>query len=209
MHRRSLLHKFTAVTLTILLIGLSSPAVASPRGDAPRAIRPVDGETLFIGLYFGRGPAAAYFPEFWENPQVVRVLKSVDIVKSIQAQNRLMDLLRQRDATIFTRFGDDMQSGNQVRVRDALNEMRQRVEEIATEQGVDLHRPIRALDEEAAIYLILAVVAIIFAFITLIVEGGPAHDRPKEASVGSNLERDLWIDSLTHRLDASRAHAAN
>jgi len=106
MHRWPYWNKVTAVVLTILLTGVFSPAFAAKGDPTPGPDRKLDGETLFRGFYFGTGPAARYFPEVWENPRVVEALKNADLSKSLEGQNEFMNLLRQEDATIFSRFGD-------------------------------------------------------------------------------------------------------
>jgi len=213
MRRWSWFSRFTAITLVALLPGFVAPVQAASRDGGLRPSEPADGETLFTGLYFGRGEAAKYFPEIWENPQILRILKDVDLNKSIDAQNRIMDLLREQDETTFTRFATEMQSGNQIRVRNAMREVGERLRLIASEQmqaddGGKHRNDIRGQCDVLALVAAVAIVAVVVVagalWVYLYVDyWGPGLDKPKSAD-GSQLQQDFCIDTLTHRL-ATRA----
>lgn len=217
MHRRPYWNKVTAVVLTVVLTGVFSPAFAAKSDPTPGPDRKLDGETLFRGLYFGQGPAARYFPEIWKNPRVIEALKNADMSRSIEGQNLFMDFLRQEDATVFTRFGEDMQSGDQIRVRDAMVSLGHRMRTIATERmGMD-ERTIGApsgvngqcvvLAVVVAVVVAVAVAAAVAIVVYLYIDlWGPDVEHPDlQQTYGSRLERDMWVDTLTHRLHPSAA----
>ncbi len=213
--RRSLdWNKVIAVVLAILMTGITSPMFAAGKDREPVLDRPLDGETLFRGMYFGQGPAAGLFPEIWKNPRVIEMLKNVDMAKSMEAQNKFVDLLRQEDATTFTRFAEEMQSGNQVRVRDMLVELGERMRKISTERmGADsesvgaspgVHGQCVVLAVVVAVVVVVAVAVAVAVYVYLYIEFyGP--DIQKIDAESSRLERDIWIDSVAQRLHPGRA----
>ena len=220
MHRCPYWNKVIAVMLAILLTGVTSPLFASQPDRTPVVERPLDGETLFRGLYFGQGPAARYFPEIWTNPRVVELLKNADMAKSIQAQNQFMELLRQDDATIFTRFGEEMQSGDQVRVRDTLVDLGERMRKMATERmGMEpevvggmpgVHGQCVVLAVVVAVVVAVAVAVAVAVYVYLYIDFyGPSIQKQVIDEGTSHLERDMWIDSVTHRLHPAGSGATH
>lgn len=78
------------------------------------------GEQIVDGLFFGRGPVAALFPEFIADvPPASR--------EDQETLDRVMERLRSDDATFFERFREAMESGDHLVIRRELRVAAERI----------------------------------------------------------------------------------
>lgn len=135
---QSLILPFRQQVVPPLIAALLVTMVVLPDGYA-RGLRwpKYDGETLFRGLILGDGPAAKEFPEIWENADVKRFMAAVEREnkanpkRADDARAEVMSRLRQRDATFFTNFGIEMQSGDHLRIQTTLHNTATILQELA------------------------------------------------------------------------------
>lgn len=137
--------RIAVLTLCVLITNL---AMAEwPSGAAAR----YDGETLMRGIFFSRGPVADLLPEVWQSAQLARYTDQMRTPEAIELQEKLLLRVRNDDAagvaikvkpayfgeepleaaapgTFFTRFADDLQSGDRLRMQGALREAAVRVD---------------------------------------------------------------------------------
>lgn len=111
-------HRRKALVLLISLGFLlpAFPQVTANAADA-KATKPVtafDGETVFRGVFFGRGPVAERLNQVGKPPTEQLANVEQDVIRT----------LREGDATFFDHFATEMQSGDDFRVKDELDSVR-------------------------------------------------------------------------------------
>jgi SdpC family antimicrobial peptide len=80
-----------------------------------------DSETLYQGLVFGVGSAAKEFPEIWQRAETRCSAEVRNSREAAQIRGRVMARIRTDNPEFFRAFGADMQSGDHLRVRKALD----------------------------------------------------------------------------------------
>lgn len=81
----------------------------------------VTGEEAFKGLFFGEGAVAARLPEV-TGSLALSNLPPEEQARHAQRRTQLVASIKDADPTFFERFGADIQSGNHLRIEQALNE---------------------------------------------------------------------------------------
>lgn len=100
------------VTVLSSIVGTARLANASPTSTSAQHTR-YSGKILFKGLYFGRGPVAKLFPEYYkEFPKANS--------KAISLENSLMRKIGSDDPSFFRTFHREIYSGSRVEVQQAL-----------------------------------------------------------------------------------------
>lgn len=81
----------------------------------------VTGEEAFRGLFFAEGVVAAKLPPAW-GPLELSKLSPEEQAQHSQRRSQLVASIQKADPTFFERFGADIQSGDHLRIEQALNE---------------------------------------------------------------------------------------
>jgi SdpC family antimicrobial peptide len=196
---------FLVCVLAVVLVYYSTPGILEVSSYQARVA--YDGETIFQGLFFGKGPVAQLFPEIWEDPVIKRALE-----QNAEEMNRLIERVITRihneDPTFFQRFGREVQSGDHLRVQQALEQGAQRLITALDQEG--LLPPKEAalglqLGQCIVFVIALAVVLVVVVAVAVAVvlwlwlwtptpELWGVVDRPTE------LTRDMMVDWVTTRL---------
>lgn len=168
------LWKSFVIGVATLALGCSTVDTPSPKNSDPlqqtqgQALQRLDGRTVFVGVFFGAGPAADRLAEVWNSPDIKLLREaqarmspeeqaaqlemaaaqfakqgSANVAKMLMAtagrvrtgtespgddamkrdvRDAIAAYVQSVDATFFLRFGEDMQSGDNVRVDAALVE---------------------------------------------------------------------------------------
>jgi SdpC family antimicrobial peptide len=107
-----------------LVIGTNAPLMAVARSDGGSGGATVsakfDGETLFSAIFFATGPAAARLPSrSFPEP-------TADQARTIVAG------INAADPAFFSRFADDVRTGDRIVIREALNNAARMLEMVIT-----------------------------------------------------------------------------
>ncbi|MFE9236853.1 hypothetical protein [Streptomyces sp. NPDC007007] len=135
----------------VALAGLGPVSASAATGNTPAAsaATPVNGETLYEGLFFGQGPVAK------AHPDLTLARGKTSSAESAEVADTVVDVIKAKDSTFFDRFGSEMQSGNEVRVNRILTEASQNtVGAMRSEYGA----PAKAEDNLGAQCVVLVVV---------------------------------------------------
>ena len=200
--------KSVAYLLVVLLLHVTLACTTSPK--IPPAGTRFDGETMFRGLFFGHGPVAKYFPEIWDRADVRRAMAQADMSAATELENRILAEVRSKDAAFLDRFATEMQSGDHLRVRAALDDAGRRLQ-----QAAETMKPTRTPDvsQNAAfksgnvLHLVLYIYEYVAYFVYLWVwvyfwtpeTGAQSYEaRPQ-------LSRDVLVDRIVTRLYVGNA----
>jgi SdpC family antimicrobial peptide len=109
-----------------LAVGLIAAAVPRDAQATPRGHAALNGEEIFRGVVFGQGPVAKMVSSERVRSLNAAVAKmsAKQILMITAAQDTIVARMRQSDPAFFTRYARDMQSGNPVLIRKALDETR-------------------------------------------------------------------------------------
>lgn len=117
--------RWTFRPLLVLLVSIS--VVIAGCGVQPASAvsnKAYDGEELYRALFFLEGPAALLLPE--QRVDAAQVQSAFAELSEDEQQivaelrNQIVDVIKDNDATYFSAFAGDIQSGNPVRVERAL-----------------------------------------------------------------------------------------
>jgi len=169
-----------------------------------------DGVTVFRGVLLGSGPVADLLPEIWDGElgQYRKFLSNPDETTAA-LQERIISEIGNRDSTFFERFGNEIQSGDHLRIQRALNEGGSRILEVVTtidpesgslgsRDGTDCHG-CRCWDCYVDISVLAYAIAVAVAFVVWIAF---AVFTPGTKDPSSQLQREMWIDLVATRLAA-------
>lgn len=81
------------------------------------------GQTLYQGLFFAEGAVAKLFPEFWDVSDLDIALEQVpedELAKIRAVREKVIAEIERADSGFFSRFSSEIQSGNPIVVRTAL-----------------------------------------------------------------------------------------
>lgn len=162
-----------------------------------------DGVTVFRGVLLGDGPVAKLFPEIWESTLLARYLQRADQAPASEvavSKQKIVDLLRAQDPTFFDRFGTAIQSGDRIKIQQALNEagtrLQKEIQSSATAGDIpDCCGPYTYV--YLYVYAVIAVVVVAIAAVDM----GTAV--PGTGS--SNLKSDVYVDLIAQRLASQPA----
>ena len=109
----------TALILSIAFLGTPRPVLAQTQ-SAPRTFT---GSQIFRGLLFGEAPVSQLFPEVWASEQAIQSLDTKEKVIALNDLKKsvIADIIS-HDSTFMARFGQEMQSGDVLRIQAALDE---------------------------------------------------------------------------------------
>ena len=100
------------LAITVISTNVSSINRVAPVSEHVQA-SPYDGVTLYRGLFFASGPVATKIPTLRKAaPYFPAAYKSLE--------GQMINYMRQKDPTFFDRFAREIQSGDRVRVAEAL-----------------------------------------------------------------------------------------
>jgi SdpC family antimicrobial peptide len=194
--------------LSILLLDGGSGISFSASARAVRSVG-YDGETIFRGVFFASGPVAELVPEIWDIPHVREALRNQSEARAQAAadrQNRMVAWIKGQDSLFFDRFGLDLQSGDHLRVEQALEEAGGRIREaLAADLGATPEEILRApelfeaddviIDVAVAVEVVAAAVLVVVFVLVLAQEPGRF----------SSLLREMLIDAIATRLGPEAA----
>lgn len=101
--------------LSLILLGLP------PRGIGQGNSLSFTGEQVFRGVMFGEAPVSQLLPEVWGSDEVAIQLDTKEKVKAWDAMKEgVTSWIKQDDPAFMDWFGVEMQSGEHLRVRNAL-----------------------------------------------------------------------------------------
>ena len=112
-----------ALILSIAVLGAPRSVVAQTQ-SLPRTFT---GSQIFRGLLFGDAPVSQLFPEIWAAEQAVQSLDTKEKVLTWNDLKRsvVADIIS-HDSMFMGRFGEEMQSGDVLRIQAALDEAGQK-----------------------------------------------------------------------------------
>ncbi len=114
MNKRFIKITASVVTLTLLMSVFSHSSFAENRGKNGRS-----GEEIIRGVFFGEGEVANLFPEIWENFRSQLSGKEWDEMKEA-----MVSTVKETDPTFLDKFGEEMQSGDHIRIQTIIAETR-------------------------------------------------------------------------------------
>jgi SdpC family antimicrobial peptide len=212
---RSFFERGLAVLLASLMLytGSAVPVTAQPLATTQPAN--YDGETVFRGVLLDDGPVAKLFPEIWENPTVVgyrdQAMQAGSEEQAAAGRQEVIAALRAQDPSFFDRFGKEMQSGDHIRIQQAMNEAGDRLMKVAAEEAgrsPSLDRRVYAwIAVAVAAAVVVAVVVAVFAAAVIFLPATPDCDPNKGCANSNTLQRDLMIDLVAKRLGPKAATA--
>jgi SdpC family antimicrobial peptide len=161
----------------LLLLAFSTAAQA----------RSYDGKTLFVGTYFGQGPAGWLLPEITGEPEMTKALVA-DLPFSREFLARVVADIEQRDPDFFAWFETALYSGDYVLVGEAI--------------GAGKEHLINVLDDtseaDTAGLVAYKYVAVYSALVLWSKVWLPTS--LEEPTADSTLNQDLIVRNLTRRL---------
>lgn len=176
-----------------------------------------DGETIFRGVLLDDGPVAKLFPEFWSKASLATYEKMAaergSQERAAAAKQKIITFLRAQDPTFFDRFGVEMQSGDPVRIQQAVTEAGTRMKkEIQTEFSsasgdvipVDIDTDVEYYYYYYYYYYAAAAAAIVIAIAAALVEVLDADSNASDSH--SALQRDVYVAQIAQRLGPAAAH---
>src|SRR5919201_2636119 len=136
---------FLVASLVFLAAGPASSST-SAGSSAPPKKEKHDGEQIFRGLLFGEeGPISRMFPDIWQRPDVVEQMNTPAKAKAWNAlKEKTIARIRKKDPTFFARFGDEIQSGDHLRIQHALAEAGKAITETISTNGAAQVGPAKA-----------------------------------------------------------------
>ena len=112
-----------AVTLTFLMVAIANLGGAFTVFAESSKKTTFTGEQVFRGVNFGDGPVAKLFPEVWKSAEVAEQLGDNKRVKSFSIlREKVVSEINLADPTFMNRYGQEMQSGEHLRIQGALEE---------------------------------------------------------------------------------------
>lgn len=161
----------------------------------------VTGEEAFRGLVLGEGAVAQQLPEIWANLPA-QTLSSEQQAARNQVKAQLIADLRAADATFFTRFASDVQSGDHLRIERALEDSAGLVKQVVSAQSAPKSDPI-----STCVAVTLAVVGNVVAVVNVAVAGNLVYTvnwfwDNQSVAAGGQLAHDQVVDMIATRLYA-------
>jgi SdpC family antimicrobial peptide len=131
MHQLSL-KRSTALAgaVTAMLVTVLVACGNDDRTALAQSRQPLSGEEVFRGLVFHEGPVAAQLPEVWRQVPPRQLTPEQQEARARRKDAVVADI-RQADPTFFDRFGADIQSGDHLRIEQALDESAKLVKQAA------------------------------------------------------------------------------
>ncbi len=199
---------FVTVLMTFTVIASSTTQSSATTTQKTTSATPYDGETVFRGVLLNDGAVAKLFPEFWESPQVATSLelaaKRGSQADAAIAKQKIVDILRTQDPTFFSRFGVEMQSGDPVRVQQALTEAGSRIrKDVQSKLAPSVAPPLPPYTyiETYYYYYYYYYAAAAAAVVVLAVAALSVAVGDQEASgPSSNLQKDVYVNLIAQRL---------
>jgi SdpC family antimicrobial peptide len=111
----------TVSILSISLLGIPRPAFA-------QSSQSFTGEQIFRGILFGEPPVSQLFPEIWAGDAARQSLDTKDKIIAVnELKEGVVAEIISSDPAFLSYFGQEMQSGDHLRVQAALREASQRM----------------------------------------------------------------------------------
>lgn len=187
------------VIVGVLVFGAAAPAAAATRESGPSAglAARYDGQSVLRGLAFGQGPVAERFSEF----QGLRAPSPPELA----VMELIIGDIGEHHPGFFDTFASDMQSGNRVRIRQAIV--------VASEALMSALRNLNAVASGVTITCTdilvfeIVLVALALAAVIVVVAGEAAVYLSRvffaAAPAGaSTLSRDQWVNRIALVLKA-------
>jgi SdpC family antimicrobial peptide len=198
--------------LCVILVGFQSFLPTFVLGQPPQQRTRYDGETIFRGLYFGRGPVAELFPEIWKQERFLerkKLLTPEEERRIAEIQDKIIARIREKDNGFFDRFQRAMQSSDHLTIQKNLDEATAlTLSVVRQETGKDPSAPIVdsagvyrwvQIWEYFYVYYFYFVYEFVFAFLYF----SPAQAEGVAAMKGiTRLQREEWINLIATRLAA-------
>jgi SdpC family antimicrobial peptide len=198
-----------AVVVALLVI----PMTTGISLQASPTSQPYDGETVFRGVLLGDGPVAKMFPEIWSSPQLAPYLERAEQQTSAKelaaAKQKIVDLVRTQDPTFFNRFGTEMQSGDHIRIQQAITEAGSRLKKEASAAALASPQVLPEVDIDTEAYLYVAAAIAVFLIAAAAIVIVIVADDPNPNLAASNLQRDVYVDLIAQRLVPRPAKAVS
>jgi SdpC family antimicrobial peptide len=190
------------VSLTTFGVGCGSPADKSTNVSYVARHQALSGQDFYKGMVFGVGPAAHFFDELWQRPEIKSQLEGADLLEKREtAADRLVAKIAELDATFFDRFARDLRSGEHLTIDRLLTETKEKTyaATVAIRREVGLSDDVNssaAQKLQGTWFYTETVVAVAVAgvlyFIVTQIDVTPVMD-PSQTSA---LRRDIWVDML-------------
>ena len=171
----------------------------------------LDGETLFLGLFFGQGEAAAVLPETWKGQD------QVNSEEALELSHAVVNWIANEDPAFFDRFEANMKSDNQVKVAAALDEavsklkpamsayVGEDIDTLVANSGADTD----VIGTCVAVVVVAVAVGNVAAAVNAVVAGNvvytvnwfwSAEEQLNLTEDEISLKREMMVDLLTTRL---------
>lgn len=120
--------------LVLSLVTLGTPLAGIAQGTPNQSFT---GEEVFRGIMFGQAPVAQLFPEIWSSDDVAEQLNTKEKVKAWDALTEsVVSQIKTADPTFMDRFGQEMQSGDHLRIQNGMIEASEKMFNAMTAIGV-------------------------------------------------------------------------
>jgi SdpC family antimicrobial peptide len=182
-----------ALIISIALLGVRSSAFAKAKA------RSFTGEDVYRGLVWGEGPVSKLLPEVWSMDAVAAHSDTKEKMMAWNdAKEHVVAKIKAKDPTFMSRFGEEMQSGDHLRVQAAMSEASTNTVQTLSEMGY-VDEDGNAVPDISLVRIILAVyiaVAVAVLWVQLYFPNSPA---PGDESA---LRQETLTNNLTERLAA-------
>jgi len=181
-----------------------------------KAIQPLSGEAIFEGLYFGQGTVAERFPEIWKNQAVLDLkakMTAADQAKFESFRSETVSKINTREPDFFKQFASDMQSGNPVRVKSALDHANDQFAALYPEAKTQAMPATSKVTPQccgpsfcvvaAVVHVGAAVTAYVFVVGAVVLFGAvvvPNSKMVTQTTDGKSLFDDFWVADTATRL---------
>lgn len=204
--RATLLRRLSSVLAVILAGALTVSFINSVySGQESVQVRPYDGVTLYKALFFASGPVASKIPTIQKGaPYLPAEYKRLE--------SQIIRYIQEKDPKFFDNFAKDIQSGDRVRVAEAIKRTSklQRVAllEVTKNTQAPFATQVRRLrvqqepEPEAENDANVAIEILVFVLIFVTVFWESPKSRPSELK-GLNFER--YVDEITRAVPKARS----
>ena len=183
----SALRRPVALVVVSLLVATGLP------GPTAAKMPHFSGPEVFRGLFFGTGPVADLFPEVWDDVRAsLEANRSPEEVEALRSQvaeleSRVIRWIEAQDSKFFATFGEHVQSGDHVRIEEALDAgAAVLTDALAGELGIDPREIEASGVDESGVLVVVAVFAAVAVFALAVAVLNVAVFREEVRTKGAN-----------------------
>lgn len=194
------------ITFSTFGVGCGGPADEGTPRTSTTQQQAQRGQELYKGMIFGIGPAAHYFDDVWERPEIKSRVEGADLqAKRELAAERMVTKISEMDPTFFDRFSNDLRSGNHLVIDQLLTDTKKMTQDAANALRKEAGLPedmdlsdTRNAQAGTWFYVETVVAAAIAAVVAVVVTQFDATPLVGDGQV-TRLHRDTWVDLLANK----------